>query len=224
VGLYKDLSYDPRKDFEPIMLIASTPMIMVLRKGFPAKTLKEVAEYAKTHRVTCGSAGVGSSSHLTLLLYTHLTGLKLEHVPYRGLSQVANDLLGGQIDMTFDQVVSATPHILANSVIPIAVTASKRAESIPNVPTTIEAGLPDMQTTAWTALFAPKGTPKEIVQALNSATNKAMHDATILERCKQLGADLPDEKDRTPDYLGKLVRDEVARWTPLLTASLEEKK
>jgi tripartite-type tricarboxylate transporter receptor subunit TctC len=220
LGLYKDLSYDARKDFEPVMLIASTPMVLILKKGFPAKNLSELTAYAKTHRVIFGSAGVGSVSHLTYLLYTHLTGTNLQHVPYRGLSQVATDLLAGQIDMTFDQVVTATPHILGGEVIPIAVTTTKRADSIPNVPTTVEAGLPDLQTTAWSALFAPKGTPKTIVEQLNAAANKAMHDPTIITRCKQIGADLPDEKDRTPQYLGQLVGDEVAKWTPLLHSAM----
>lgn len=224
LGIYKDLSYDPRKDFEPIMLIASTPMVLILKKGFPVKSLSELTAYAKTHRVIYGSAGIGSISHLTYLLYTHLTGTNLQHVPYRGLSQVATDLLAGQIDMTFDQVVTATPHILAGEVIPIAVTTPKRADSIPKVPTTGEAGLPDMLTTAWSALFAPKGTPKAIVEQLNAAVNKAMHDPNILARCKQIGADLPDEKDRTPQYLGQLVRDEVDKWTPLLKAAMTDQK
>ncbi len=222
VGLYKDLPYDPRKDFEPIMLTASTPMVLVLKSGFPAKTLADLTAYAKTHRVIFGSAGVGSISHLTYLLYTHLTKTNIEHVPYRGLSQVVNDLLGGQIDMTFDQVVTATPHILAGQVIPITVTTPKRADSIPNVPTTIEAGLPDLQTNAWSALFAPKGTPKKIVAKLNAAMDKAMHDPAIIERCKQLGADLPSPDERTPQYLGQLVSSEVAKWTPLIAASMQK--
>jgi putative tricarboxylic transport membrane protein len=224
VGIYKNLSYDPRKDFEPVMFIASTPMVGILKKSFPAKSLSELTAYAKANRVIYGSAGIGSISHLTYLLYTHLTGTTIQHVPYRGLSEVANALLAGQIDMTFDQVVTATPHILAKEVIPVAVTTSKRADSIPNVPTTIEAGLPEMQTTAWSALFAPKGTPKAIVEQLNMAANKAMHDPTIVTRCKQIGADLPDEKDRTPQYLSQLVRDEVAKWTPLLQMAMSDQK
>jgi tripartite-type tricarboxylate transporter receptor subunit TctC len=224
VGIYKSLSYDPRKDFEPIMFIASTPMVGILRKSFPVKSLSELTAYAKANRVIYGSAGIGSISHLTYLLYTHLTGTTIQHVPYRGLSEVANALLAGQVDMTFDQVVTATPHILAKEVIPVAVTTSKRADSIPDVPTTIEAGLPEMQTTAWSALFAPKGTPKAIVEQLNMAANKAMHDPTLIARCKQIGADLPDEKDRTPRYLGQVVKDEVAKWTPLLQTAMADQK
>ena len=224
VGLYKNLSYDPRTDFESIMLVASTPMVLDLRPGFPAKSLKEFTEYAKTHSLTSGSAGIGSISHLTYLLYAHLTGAKLQHVPYRGLSEAMNGLLAGQVDMLFDQVVTSTPQIMAGKVIPLAVTTTARAPSIPNVPTSVEAGMPDLQTIAWSALFAPKGTPKAIVEKLNAAVDKAMHDPSVIARCKQIGADLPPTSQRTPQYLGQLVSSEVDKWTPLLKASTAASK
>jgi len=219
VGMYKNLPYDPRKDFEPIMLVASTPMVLDLRPGFPAKTLKDFTEYAKTHSLTSGSAGIGSISHLTYLLYAHLTGAKIQHVPYRGLSEAMNGLLAGQVDMLFDQVVTSTPQIKAGKVIPLAVTTTERAPSIADVPTSVEAGLPDLQTTAWSALFAPKGTPKAIIERINAATDKAMHDQAVIERCTQIGADLPPVNQRTPQHLGQLVRAEVDKWTPLLSES-----
>jgi tripartite-type tricarboxylate transporter receptor subunit TctC len=216
VGIYKDLPYDPRKDFEPIMLVASTPMVLDLRADFPTKSLAEFTAYAKTHAVTAGSAGIGSISHLTYLLYNKLAGTRILHVPYRGLSEALNALLAGQIDMIFDQVVTSTPYINAGKVSPLAVTTPTRAPSIPNVPTSREAGMPDLQTTAWTALFAPKGTPKPIIAKLNAAVDKAMHDPVIVERCKQIGADLPPDDQRTPQYLGQLVSAEVDKWTPLI--------
>jgi tripartite-type tricarboxylate transporter receptor subunit TctC len=221
VGLYKNLSYDPRIDFEPVMLVATTPMVLVVRKNLQIATLKDFTAYAKAnpHKVTFGSAGTGSISHLTYLLYTHLTKTEIQHVPYRGLSQSVNDLLSGQIDMMFDQVVSATPHILSGGVKPIAVTAPSRAAGIPNVPTSIEAGLPELQTIAWTALFAPKGTPKPIVERVNAALDKAMRDETIAKRLADLGADLPASTERTPDALGKLVRSEIDKWVPLIHAA-----
>jgi tripartite-type tricarboxylate transporter receptor subunit TctC len=221
VGLYKNLSYDPRVDFEPVMLVATTPMALVVRKTFPASTLKDFTAYAtgNPHKVTFGSAGTGSISHLTYLLYTHLTKTEIQHVPYRGLSQAVNDLLSGQIDLMFDQVVSATPHILAGGVKPIAVAAPTRAAALPNVPTSIEAGLPELQTIAWTALFAPKGTPKAIVERVNAALDKAMRDDVIAKRLAALGADVPAPSDRTPEVLGKLVRSEIDKWTPLIQAA-----
>jgi tripartite-type tricarboxylate transporter receptor subunit TctC len=220
VGLY-NLSYDPRVDFEPVMLVASTPMVLMVRKNLQIDTLKNLIAYAAANpgKVTFGSAGTGSASHLTYLLFTHLTKTEIQHVPYRGSSQATNDLLSGQIDMTFEQVVSAAPHILSGGVKAIAVTAPKRAAALPKVPSSTEAGLPELQTIAWTALFFPKQTPKAIVERMNAALDKAMRDETIGKRLAELGADLPAPDDRTPQALGKLVRDEVDKWVPLIQAA-----
>ncbi len=221
VGLYKNLSYDPRVDFEPVMLVASTPMVLVVRKNLQTDTLGDFTAYAAANpnKLTFGSAGTGSISHLTYLLYTHLTKTQIQHVPYRGLSQSVNDLLSGQIDLMFDQVVSATPHILSGGVKPLAVTAPTRAAAIPNVPSSTEAGLPELQTIAWTALFFPKGTPKPIVDRVNAAVDRAMDDEAIVKRLAKLGADLPPPEQRTPQALGKLVRSEIDKWVPLIQAS-----
>jgi len=223
VGLYKTLSYDPRVDFEPVMLVASTPMVLVVRKNLDVASLKDFTAYAVANpgKLSFGSAGTGSISHLTYLLFTHLTKTKIQHVPYRGLSQSVNDLLSGQIDLMFDQVVSATPHILAGGVKPIAVTAPNRAAAIPNVPTSTEAGLPEFQTIAWTALFFPKATPKPIVERINAAVDQAMRDESVIKRMAQLGADLPPPGERTPQALGNLVRSEIDKWVPLIQASAE---
>jgi tripartite-type tricarboxylate transporter receptor subunit TctC len=141
-------------------------------------------------------------------------------VPYRGLSQAMNDLLAGQIETMFDQVISSSPHILNGGVKPIAVTSPTRAKAIPDVPTTIEAGLPDLQTLTWTALFAPKGTPKPILDKLNAAVDQAMKDPAVAKRLDDLGADLPAPGDaRSPQALAKLVSAEVAKWTPLIRAA-----
>ena len=165
VALYKNLSYDPRVDFEPVMLVATTPMVLLVRKSLPVDTLKNLIAYAKEHprKVSFGSAGTGSVSHLTYLLFTHLTETEIQHVPYRGSSQVSNDLLAGQIDMTFEQAISASQYIASGAVKPLAVTAPTRAAAIPDVPSTTEAGLPDLQTIAWTALFVSKATPQPII-------------------------------------------------------------
>ena len=221
IGLYKNLAYDPRVDFEPVMLVASTPMALIMRKTFPADTLKELTAYAAAHphKLTFGSAGTGSISHLTYLLYTHLTNTQLEHVPYRGSSQSMNDLLSGQIDMSFEQVVSAGPNIVAGGVKALAVTAPRRAAAIPAVPSATKAGLPELQTTAWTALFFPKGTPQPIVERINAALDKAMRDDAVAKRLAELGADLPAETERTPQALGKLVRSEIDKWVPLINAA-----
>jgi tripartite-type tricarboxylate transporter receptor subunit TctC len=221
LGIYKSLPYDPRTDFEPVILVASTPMVLVIRKTLPAHTLSEVIAWAKANKgkATMGSAGIGSISHLTLLLFNHLTGADPTHVPYRGLSEATNDLLGGQIDTLFDQVVTATPHILNGSENAIVVTIPTRAASIPNVPSSTEAGLPDLQTVAWTALFMPKGTPKFIIQRINDAVQKAMQDPVTAKRFADLGADLPPPDQRSPPALGRLVNAEVDKWVPLIKAA-----
>jgi tripartite-type tricarboxylate transporter receptor subunit TctC len=221
MGIYRSLPYDPRTDFEPVILVASTPMVLVARKTLPLHSLSDVIAYAKVHRgkTTMGSAGVGSISHLALLLFNHLTGADVVHVPYRGLSEATNDLLGGQIDLLFDQVVTATPHILAGAENPIAVTIPTRAPSIPNVPSANEAGLPQLQTVAWTALFMPKGTPQPIVLRINAAVQKAVQDPTIQKRLTEIGADIPSPQERTPAALGRLVATEIDKWVPLIEAA-----
>jgi tripartite-type tricarboxylate transporter receptor subunit TctC len=221
VGIYDKLSYDPRKDFEPVILVASTPMVLVARKTLPVHTLAEVIAYAKAHRgkTTMGSAGIGSISHLTLLLFNHLTGADVVHVPYRGLSEATNDLLGGQIDLLFDQVVTAVPHIEANAETPIVVTIPKRSPSLPNVPSANEAGLPDLQTVAWSALFMPKGTSAPIVERINAAVRKTLEDPAMQSRFAKLGADIPPPEDRSPQALGHLVSAEIDKWVPLIKAA-----
>jgi tripartite-type tricarboxylate transporter receptor subunit TctC len=219
MGLYKSLSYDPRTDFEPVMLVATTPMVLLTRKDLPAATLPEFIALAKQRRLSMGSAGIGSIAHLTLLLFASVAHVDVQHVPYRGLSQADNDLLGGQIDSLFDQIISATPHVASGGVKPIVVTAPVRAPSMPNVPSSTEAGLPGLQTLAWTALFLPKGTPKPIVARINAAVDGAMRDAAIEKSLAKLGADLPPPDQRTPQVLANLVNSEVAKWVPLLKAA-----
>ena len=220
VGLYPKLAYDPRTSFAPVMLVATTPMVLLVKNDLPVTTLNDVVALAKQRKITMGSAGTGSSSHLTLLLFQSLIKTQVQHVPYRGLSQAENDLLAGQIETLFDQVISASPHIIGGGVKPIVVTAPERAPAIPNVPTAAEAGMPDLITITWTALFAPKGTPKPIVDKLNAAVDAAMRDPGIAKRLAELGADLPKAGDeRKPEALGKLVAAEVAKWTPLIRAA-----
>jgi tripartite-type tricarboxylate transporter receptor subunit TctC len=220
VGLYPRLTYDPRTDFEPIMLVATTPMVLVTRKDLPVTTLNDVIALAKQRKITMGSAGTGSAAHLTLLLFSNLTRTEVQHVPYRGLSQAMNDLLAGQIETMFDQVISSSPHILNGGVKPIAVTSPTRAKAIPNVPTAIEAGLPELQTLTWTALFAPKGTPRPVIERLNAAVDRAMKDPAVAKRLDELGADLPPPGDeRSPQALAKLVSAEVGKWVPLIRAA-----
>jgi tripartite-type tricarboxylate transporter receptor subunit TctC len=219
VGLYKNLSYDPRTSFEPVMLASTTPMVLLAKKELPVKNLQDVIALARTRQLTCGNAGVGSISHLTILLFDKLAHIKVQHVPYRGLSQAMNDLLGGQIDIMFDQVISASPHIAAGDVRPIAVTGPTRAAAIPDVPATAEAGLPELDTLAWSALFVPKGTPKAIVARINAAMGEAMDDKDVVARLAKLGSDVPPPNARSPEALGTLVGSEIDKWVPLIASA-----
>lgn len=221
VGTYRNLPYDPRTDFEPVILVASTPMVLVARKTLPVHSLSDVIGYANAHqgKTMMGSAGIGSISHLALLLFNHLTGAGVVHVPYRGLSEADNDLLGGQIDLLFDQVVTATPHIVAGAETPIVVTIPTRAPSIGNVPSAKEAGLPQLQTVAWTALFMPRGTPERIVLRINAAVQRAMRDPVIQKRLALVGADIPPPQQRSPEALRDLVASEIDKWVPLIKAA-----
>jgi tripartite-type tricarboxylate transporter receptor subunit TctC len=216
--MYPKLPYDPRSDFAPVILVATTPMVLVTRKTLPLHNLNDVVAYAKANKgkTTMGSAGVGSISHLTLLLFNHLTGAGVVHVPYRGLSQAINDLLGGQIDLLFDQVVTATPHIVNDSENAIVVTIPQRAAAIPKVPSANETGLPQLHTLAWSALFMPKGTSAPIVSRINGVVAKAMGNPEIEKRFAEIGADLPPPDQRSPEALRQLVNAEVDKWVPLI--------
>lgn len=226
VGIYDHLPYDPRTDFEPVIFVASTPMVLVTKKTLPLHTLGEVIAYAKAHpgKTTMGSAGVGSISDLTFLLFNHLTGAGVSEVPYRGLSEATNDLLGGQIDLLFDQVVTAAPHIKAGAENPIMVTIPTRSPSLPDVPSANEAGQPQLLTLAWTALFMPKGTPGPIIARMNAVVQKAMADPALAKRLVEIGADVPPPDQRSPAALGRLVDSEIDKWVPLIKAAQAKSK
>ena len=217
-ALYPNLRYDPAKDFEPIGLVAGTPIVIVTKKDFPAKDLKEFIAYTKANsaKLNEAHAGVGSVSFTTCTLLNAMIGAKPSRVAYRGTGPALNDLVAGQVDYGCDQIVNLVPQIQAGTIKAMAIATPQRSPAIPDVPTTIEAGLPDFQVSAWNALFAPKGTPKEIVDRLVDALDKALDDDNTRKRLLELGSVLPDKQGRTPAALQKLVESEVARWTPVL--------
>ncbi len=218
VGLYPKLAYDPRTDFEPIMNSASTPMLVVAKKDLPVKDFREFVAYLKENaaKMNYGSGGVGSTSHLTCLFLDSLLGTKPSHVPFRGSGPALNALLGGQVDYVCDQTVAIVPTVQAKEGKGLVVAVKDRLAVIPDVPTAAEQGLPQFQATGWNAMFAPKGTPKEIVDRLNTAARAALNDPTTRKRFLDLGAELPDEAGQTPAALGELVRSEVEKWVPVI--------
>jgi tripartite-type tricarboxylate transporter receptor subunit TctC len=221
VGIYKHLSYDPVSDFEPVILAAKTLMSLVVKKDMQVTTLQNFIRYARANKgkLSFGSAGIGSVSHLTLVLFNSLTDANIQHVPYRGTAQAMNDILSGQIDGMFDQVVTTAQHIVSGGVRAIVVAAPERAAQIPDVPSSAEAGLPDFVTIAWSALFFPKATPKPLVEQMNAAVDQVMRDEATARRMAEIGADAPPLPQRTPEALASLVRSEIDKWVPVIRAA-----
>lgn len=217
-ALYPGLKYDPAKDFEPIGLVAGTPILIVGKTKLPAKDLKELISYLKTtgDKATEAHAGVGSVSHTTCTLFQAQIGSKTARVPYRGTGPALNDLVAGQVDFGCDQIVNLVSQIKGGNIKAFAVATPERSPALPDVPTTKEAGLPEYQLSAWNAIFAPKGTPKDIVDKLVVALDKALDDEKTRERLLELGSVIPDKAGRSPAALQKLVESEVARWMPVL--------
>jgi tripartite-type tricarboxylate transporter receptor subunit TctC len=218
---YPDLKYDPAKDFAPIGLAAGTPIVIVARKDFPAKDLAGFVAVLKkdSEKLNEAHAGTGSVSFTTCSLLNSIVGAKPTRVAYRGTGPALNDLVGGQVDYMCDQIVNLVPQIQAGSIKAYAVALPARSPALPDVPTTKEGGLPEFQVSAWNALFAPKGTPPEIVMKLNGALVAALDDAATRKKLLDLGGDLSNTAARTPEGLLKLVESEVARWKKVLAST-----
>ena len=222
VGLYPNLQYDPRADFEPIALLAGTPILILAKKDFPAKDLKEFVTYVKANagKLNEAHAGVGSVSFTTCALLNHLMGVKPTRVPYTGTGPSMNALVAGQVDYMCDQIVNAVPQVQAGTIKAYAVATPERNPALPDLPTSKEGGLPEYQVSAWNAMFAPKGTPKAALDKLNDAIVKALDDESVRKRLLDLGSDIPNKEGRAPQALADLVKREVDRWTPLMKEAI----
>ncbi|MEW6768781.1 MAG: tripartite tricarboxylate transporter substrate binding protein BugD [Pseudomonadota bacterium] len=218
VPLYPNLAYHPSKDFEPVGLIAGTPILILGRKDFPPRDLKEFVAYVKanTDKLNVAHAGVGSVSYTSCQLLNAVLDIKPTGVPFNGTGPAMNALVGGQVDYMCDQIVNAVPQIQGGTIKAYAIATPERNPSLPDVPTTKEAGLPAFQAQAWNAIFAPKGTPAPIVAKLNAALSKALDDEGVRKRLLELGSVIPSPAERTPAALGALVTSEIAKWTPVL--------
>jgi tripartite-type tricarboxylate transporter receptor subunit TctC len=216
-ALYPNLKYDPATSFAQIGIANFTPQAIVSKKDNPAKDLKEFIAYLKANqdKLSYGHAGVGSISHVSGTLFNSQFGLKPALVAYRGTAPALNDLVGGQIDYMVDQSLNVIPQIKAGTIKVFAIAAAQRLESLPDVPTSKEAGV-DFIFSAWNAMVAPKGTAKEIIAKLNEALNKALDDPATVKRYVELGSTTPEAADRGPEGLQKLVESEMARITPVL--------
>jgi len=218
VAFYPNLRYDPVKDFEPIGLVAESPMAIVARKDFPASNFKEFITYlsANNDKMTYGFAGVGSASHLCSLLFFHAINTTVNGAPYKGTAPALNDLLGGHLDFMCDQTINVLQPVKSGLVKAFAATTPQRLKVAPDLPTIAESGLPDFQMVVWYAMYAPKGTPKPIIDKLSAALQKALRDPEVQERLAQSGAEtVPPERAR-PDVLRDHLKVEIDRWVPII--------
>jgi tripartite-type tricarboxylate transporter receptor subunit TctC len=219
-AIYK-LNYDLVTDLEPIVLLPSNPMVIVSKNSVPAKSLKELIEWLKSRPqpATAGTAGAGSGSHIAGLAFESAAGVKLQYVPYRGTAPALNDLVAGQIDIIVDQTSNSINQIRAGTIRGYAVTDSKRVEQAADIPTVDEAGLPNFHMTLWSGLWAPKGTPKEIIAKVNAAALDALKDPQTRKNLENLGLQMPPADKSSPQALGEWQKAEIAKWWPIIKAA-----
>jgi tripartite-type tricarboxylate transporter receptor subunit TctC len=220
-SLYPTLAYKPDVDFEPIGLVSEFPLLIVARKDFPPKDLKEFVPYVKANvaKLNVGHAGVGSVFFITNLLLDSILKVRPTMVPFNGGLPAMNALVAGQVDYICADATTSAPQLEAGTIKAYAIASPQRSPVLPNVPTTSEAGLPEFQTSAWFALFAPKGTPRPILDRLSDALDKALDDDATRKRMLALASDIPDKPRRGQRPLQALVRNELARWTPVIQAA-----
>jgi tripartite-type tricarboxylate transporter receptor subunit TctC len=219
-AIYK-LGYDLVADLEPVVLLPSNPMIIVSKNAIPAKSLQELLAWIKARPapVTAGTAGAGSGSHIAGLYFENAAGITMQFVPYRGTAPAMNDLVAGQIDLMIDQTSNSISQVRAGTIRAYAITADKRIESAPEIPTTDEAGLPGFHMTLWSGLWVPKDTPKDIVAKLNAAAIDAMNDPVVRKQLENLGLQMPPGDQRSPEALGAWQKAEIAKWWPMIKAA-----
>jgi tripartite-type tricarboxylate transporter receptor subunit TctC len=217
-ALYRKLPYNPTTDFEPVGLINEVPMTLVAKKDFPAKDLKELIAYVKANKdkVNYANAGLGAASHLCGMLFMTAIQTEVTTVPYNGTGPAMNDLLGGQVDFMCDQTTNTTSQIKAEKIKVYGVTTTKRVPSLPNVPTMDEAGLKGFEVSVWHGLYAPKGTPKPVIDKLTKALQDALKDQNVKQRFGELGTEPIAENRAAPEALRKQLKSEIDRWSPII--------
>ncbi len=211
-ALFKDLRYHPLRDFAPITLAVTTPNVLITRPGLPAKSMQELVEHARKNpgKLSYCSSGTGSSDHLTGEVFKQGAGIFAVHVPYRGGAACQTDLMGGQVDFSFQNLGAVTNYIKGGRMNALAVTGTARHPQLPQVPSVAEAGFPGLVVTSWQAAAAPAKTPREVVARLNDAAVRALRSPDVRERMTQIGFDVVAG---TPEEFGAFMKAEIERWT-----------
>ena len=221
IALYKTLPYDSQKDFEPIGLGGTNPMVLVAKKDLPAKDFKEFEAYVKANqkKAQYGMAGIGAASHLGGLMLNSMMKVDVLEIPYKGTGPALNDLVSGQFDYMVDQAVNVLPQIKAGTIKALGVSTLKRLPQLPDVPTVDESGLKGYEVTIWNGFFVAKNTPKNVIDTLNKALVTALGDEKVRSRLIEQAVDLPEPKDATPAALAAQLKASIDKWVPAIKAA-----
>ncbi|HEY3074017.1 MAG TPA: tripartite tricarboxylate transporter substrate binding protein [Burkholderiales bacterium] len=217
-NLHAKLPYDPVKDFAPITLVASAPSVLVVNPGVPARTVAEFTSYARAHpgKLNYASNGNGSAAQLAAAMYESMAGVRMVHVPYKGIAPALTDLLSGEVQLMFGTIVALVPHIQAGKLRALAVTSRKRSSLLTEVPTLAESGLPDYEAGSWYGILAPAGTPREVIDRLHAAIVKALRQPDVSKRLAAEGAEVIGS---TPDEFAAHIKSEIARVGKVVRAA-----
>jgi tripartite-type tricarboxylate transporter receptor subunit TctC len=220
-GAIYSLPYDLLKDLQPVALIATQPTFLISNNAVPAKDLKELIAWmmANKDKVSIGTGGAGTPAHISAIYFKQLTNTQPQIIHYRGAAPATQDLLAGHIDLYFDQAATAIPNVKANRVKAFAVTARTRASAAPRIPTFDEAGVPGLYMAAWHGLWVPAGTPKNVVDRLNSAVTEALADPVVRQRLEGLGQEIPPRDQQSPEALRTYQAAEAEKWWPVIKAA-----
>ena len=216
--LYSKLTYDPNKDLVPVIVLAQFSNVLVVNPAVKANSVKELIALARAQpgKLAYASSGAGSSIHMSGEMFNHRLGLDITHIPYKGSGPAVTDLMGGQVQMMFDNIPSSISHIRSGKLRALATTGAKRAAALPDLPTIAEAGVPGYESGAWFGLAVPAGTPREIIDRLNAEGQKATKSPEFVKRMSDLGYEIVGG---TPVQMSEMIQDEIKRWGPIVKAS-----